>query len=461
MQVYVGATIDLVGFSEKDKATLKAGLRIPNPMFFKMKRMGKPYVHLKENYSYYEEDKASGVLKIGRGNRERLTKWFESRGINPSTYDDTSFPEAKVGTSTIQLREYQAGDPARIISGTSGVCRFATGYGKTILALKVAEALQTRTLFIVPRKNIYAQFAKDIETFFGYKAGGIEDLVDRSKPLVVATLAGLQRRLGIARGAAHTDVSEICRAFGCVIVDECHLSIPEKSRAVVESFRARHRYGFSGTLRRPDGQTKAIEWTYGPLLAEGDVERATPTIRTISYEDDIPVDEYHFIQEEQTLDEERNKIIADAAIREAKNGRRVLILTKRIAHYGAIASHIKAGWTEDGVFAIDSGGNEKARAEQLHSFREGTTDFHILLGTFALLSTGVDIPSLDTLIVAGDLRSDVLAEQSAGRILRLFEKKEHPVIIDVRDVNNPILYNQAKVRDAFYRSQGWVTTPYE
>lgn len=460
MQVYVGGTIDLVGFTDKQKATLKAGLRIPNQLFFKMRKMGKPFGHIKEFHEFYEESKTTGVLKIGRGNSERIKRWFEASGINPSTYIDTVSKRANVGESTISLRDYQKGIPERIIESDHGLCVFSTGFGKSLLALKVAELLQERTLIIVPRKNIYAQFAEDVKTYFGYEAGGIEELVDDSKPIVIATVAGLQRRLGITRGADRTDVSEICRAFGCVIVDECDRSIPAKSRAVVESFRAKHRYGFTATPRRTDGTGKAIEWTYGKVIAQGEIERASPTVRTVSYEDSIPVDEYYLIIEEQTKDEVRNKMIADIAAKEAGEGRRVLILTKRIAHYEAIADHLKERGNDDGTYVIASGGSEAERSQTLRSFRDGTQSFQILLGTFSLLSTGVDIPSLDTLIVAGDLRSDVLAEQSAGRILRLFRDKKSPTIIDIRDIVNPILRKQSRDRDTFYRSQHWPIEAY-
>jgi superfamily II DNA or RNA helicase len=72
-----------------------------------------------------------------------------------------------------------------------------------------------------------------------------------------------------------------------------------------------------------------------------------------------------------------------------------------------------------------------------------------------MLSTGTDIPALDTLIFAGDLRSDVLQEQSAGRILRLFRDKQHPKIIDFVDNKTGILNHQGKARIRWYKKQGW------
>jgi len=56
----------------------------------------------------------------------------------------------------------------------------------------------------------------------------------------------------------------------------------------------------------------------------------------------------------------------------------------------------------------------------------------ILLATFSMASEGMDIPELDTVILASP-KSDV--EQSVGRIFRkkACDRKFHPLIIDIRD----------------------------
>ena len=89
------------------------------------------------------------------------------------------------------------------------------------------------------------------------------------------------------------------------------------------------------------------------------------------------------------------------------------------------------------------------------SLRNGSIPFNIILGTTSLLATGTNIPQLDTLIIAGDLKSDVLAEQGIGRITRIHKGKQKPKVIDIADRKNIFFKKQAEIRKEFYKSMGW------
>lgn len=463
MQVVVSDKIYLIGATDKEKALVKNGSKLVNPMFFKMKKMGKPFVHLKENIEYYEEDKRNGILAIGRGHASRLKSWFDKKGINPVVTDLTSYPRIEFPKSSISLRPYQKGVPETIALQRNGVCRFDTGYGKTILALKVAELLQTPTLIIVPRTNIYEAFKTDIKKFFGFEADEFTNFrTPATSPFTLATIQALQRATSELGDALDGDYEAFRKSFGLIIVDECHLTVPAKSRGVVECFTARYRFGFTATPRRTDGQGDALSFIYGPIIADGKVERETPQVEVVKYQDQYDVDEYHFMVEAQTNDNIRRLRIADIVAAEAGMGRRVLVLTKRVAAYESLAELLIFEENTKGLqtIALTSEGSKGDRAKLLTSLRDGDRQYQVLLGTFSLLSTGVDIPSLDTLIIAGDLKSDVLTEQSAGRILRLFDGKMKPKIIDIQDVNNPIFWSQARARLKFYREVNWPVSEY-
>ncbi len=417
--------------------------------------MGKTFVHLSEFIPYYEEDKRNGTLSIGRGCGQRLRGYMETNGVTAKVHDLTVCPEAHIGSSTIALRPYQEGIPEKIALHRVGVCRFDTGFGKTILALKVVELLQTKTLILVPRTSIYEQFRTDVERLLGKKVVTIRD--PSSGDSVVSTTQGLQRFL---ESASEEDRLQLKQTFGLVIVDECHTTIPKKSRACIEFFNARYRYGFTATNRRTDGQGDALGFLYGPVIADGKVERETPIVYVDEFKGSITMGEYHEIIAEQVTDEDRNKRIVEIAKQELSDGRRILILTKRVEHYAILQELLEEDKVE-GVISLSSTASAKGRAETLGDLRSGDRVFQVLLGTFSLLSTGVDIPSLDTLILAGDLKSDVLAEQSAGRILRLFSGKRKPKIVDIHDMGNPILRHQGRERRKFYARESWDIRPYE
>jgi superfamily II DNA or RNA helicase len=133
------------------------------------------------------------------------------------------------------------------------------------------------------------------------------------------------------------------------------------------------------------------------------------------------------------------------------SGHQVLILTKRVEHCRIIKEKLPA-W---GDLIYHADGEDPTRNDTLLEMRSGEKDFKILIGTLSLLSAGFDVPSLDCLIFAGDLKSDVTVQQSAGRILRLFEGKESAKIYDLFDSDNPILRRQGYERQNFYKSQNW------
>ena len=76
----------------------------------------------------------------------------------------------------------------------------------------------------------------------------------------------------------------------------------------------------------------------------------------------------------------------------------------------------------------------------------------IILGTFSMASEGMDIPKLNTIVLASP-RSDVV--QSVGRILRekADVRKFHPLVIDIKDThsNLEIFQRQCNKRIAYYK----------
>jgi len=78
-----------------------------------------------------------------------------------------------------------------------------------------------------------------------------------------------------------------------------------------------------------------------------------------------------------------------------------------------------------------------------------TTTKQIILGTFSMASEGMDIPKLNTIILASP-KSDIV--QSVGRILRqkAEDRKHIPKIIDIMD-DFSTFSKQATKRQAYYK----------
>lgn len=439
----IAGNIHLKGLSPELVDVIKKKLELPNLDYQQaIKRNPRARYHLSPVIKYYEAktsacETGTSELVAPRGILEELRHEFKQRGVRFEEVDERVLRPARIETS-IKLRPYQLGADARIAGSECGIVRADTGYGKTVIALRVIQKIGQRTLIIVPTINLLNQFTYAVKQFTGRDAGIIQGTNFDIQDITVATWQTVSKRISEGRLTG--------KEFGCTMVDECHGSVTPKRRRTLARLRSRFLYGLTATARRTDGQGEAIKWLFGPIIFDGKIERAQPTVEVVPFTGKIWVQEYADMIAEQVENEERNQLIVNIVRREIDAGRKVLVLTKRIKHYELLQEAID----RERVLTIKAGDKTN-----LTKFRDDPNSFTCLLGTFNLLGTGVDIPSLDTLVIAGDLKSDVLAEQSAGRILRLLGGKKDPRIIDIQDKGNGILRNHARLREVFYRENGW------
>lgn len=433
---------------------IKESQSLPDPAYYQaLKRNPNAKFYLSKYVKYYQEDRGVGILAIGRGNWDRV-KTLERRGRYKLRVEDRRIqrPLLDKVKSSIRLRPYQVGTTDKLIAQSGGILRADTGAGKTIMALDLFARLRQRTLIVVPKLDLVNQFKDEFEKYIkGATLGIIQGQTTTIGDLTIATIQSLRRR--IADGKVDPD------EFGAMIVDECHLTVPQKSRAVIQYFNPYYLYGMTATARRTDEQGEAIGFMYGEILADIKVSRAKPEVEIITNTSHIFIDEYYRMIDAMVNDWERNNLICDIIEREVPKGRKILVLTKRINHYETIKQMLddRGVVHSKSIIKFASNLKKEKRDKVLSGLRSGDLDFSVMVGTFSLLSTGIDVPALDTLIVAGDLKSDVLTEQSAGRILRLLDGKD-PKIIDIWDTNNYILKRQGKLRQEFYASQDWPLT---
>ena len=343
----------------------------------------------------------------------------------------------------IPLRDYQKPIVDAAVLATEGMIVMSTGSGKTIVALAIIERLGLTATFLVNRTNLLEQAADECKKFLGIEpaviGGGKKEIGD----ITIATIQTLQRdEVLLKRLAARTAV---------LIVDECHSAVTAKNMAVVEEFAATHVYGLTATPVRDDGTSDCIGFYFGPEICNFELASIAPTIHVIQSGADIPISsDYNDMIVDMVEHEERNDLIKQLAFSEAISGRRVLVLTKRIEHAEKIHELLPS---KENFYLISS--KDKNRNELLQQFKKGELPYSIIVGTMSLLATGMDIPSLDTLIFASDLKGQVITVQSAGRIMRLFDGKRDPIIYDIVDEKNGILLNQFEHRKKVYDMKNW------
>lgn len=337
-------------------------------------------------------------------------------------------------------------------SKRSGILSLPTGYGKTTVALYILTKVKRKTLIVVHKEFLLTQWVERIQQFIpsariGRLQANIVDVND--KDIVIGMLQSLSKK--------NYDKS-ILKDFGFTIIDETHHVCTRTFSKLFTKINTKYLLGLSATLERKDGLTKVLHWFLGDVLYK--VERSKQShvyVKRIDYK----CDEYHGSfpvnrMKKPSIPEaiskiveqaERNKRIVDMIRNNlVENNRRILVLTDRRQHCMDLLGLCKARTElEDRTFGLYIGG---MKAEQLKESEECDTIF----ATYSLAHEGLDIPVLDTLIMASP-KSDIV--QSVGRILReTIGKKNNPYIIDIVDMWGPFQYQFFK-RSKYYKSAGF------
>ena len=146
---------------------------------------------------------------------------------------------------------------------------------------------------------------------------------------------------------------------------------------------------------------------------------------------------------------ERGLSQCDLRHRETEN-RNIIVLTERRSHCENLLKMLKKVSSEP--MGLYMGGMKQ------NVLKENEDKCRVLFATYSLAHEGLDIPKLDTLVLATS-KSDVV--QSCGRILRESGiKKNNPVIYDIVDNWGPMV-GQSKKRKTFYNKSKFIVNNIE
>jgi superfamily II DNA or RNA helicase len=234
------------------------------------------------------------------------------------------------------------------------------------------------------------------------------------------------------------------------VVSNCHHICAKVFSQSLFKLCPKHIYGLSATPERKDGLTKVLHWFIGPTFFSAFRENQKQVeVFPIKYECPMytqspPLQRNGKLSLVNMITElvehpGRNKMILDLVRDIYKQGRKLLVLSDRRFHCEYLHNKFpnKSGLYMGGM-----------KQEKLNESAEKP----IIFATFSQAHEGLDIPSLDTVILATP-KSDI--KQSVGRILRETPgKKNVPHIYDIIDnwsILNAMYYKRSKV----YRDCGF------
>ena len=416
---------------------------------------------IKRNWNQHDKDK----LTFGElGNTCCVFKEVEEGLLVPRAYENFSHidPSVQLGDplsnnpNPISLREEQIPAVDSVIGAMSregmGAVLFAPcGKGKTVMGLEIIRRLGRKALVLVHKTFLVDQWIERADTFLPSLKVGIwqgDKTPSGDEDIVIGMVQSIVN-------PKRNYPQEMFDQFGVVVIDETHRYAAPTWQEAIGKFSASYRVGLTATPDRKDGLHDVFFSHIGPICYWMEGHKRIPSIWKITTDVSFANRSYLLYNGEVNTSklvtmlskvEERTECIIDFAVRAIKKGRKVLILSERVAHVKEMDELLKSKLSStDFVSAIYVGGMKQAKRDEA-----ATAD--VICGTYAMAQEGLDIPSLDTLILATPKTS---ITQSVGRILRDSPDKKDPVVVDFVDDKISVLNSYWYARRKLYLNLGY------
>lgn len=325
-----------------------------------------------------------------------------------------------------------------------GVLSLPCGYGKTTVALAIAVKLGFRTIIIVHKEFLANQWRERIQQFCPGATIGLvqQNTLQVDADFIIVMLQSLSQKK-----YSFEDFEKV----GTVFVDEAHHICARVFSQALFKLCPKHIYGLSATPYRKDGLTRVLHWLLGPSFFsverenQKQIEVFTVDFTCKRFEDPPPCNRLGELSFPQMITvlvkmESRNRMLVKLVKKASKGTRQLIVLSDRRSHCEYLHSQFPQ------TSGLYMGGMKETQLTE-------SSKKKIIFGTFSQAHEGLDIPTLDTIILATP-KSDIT--QSIGRIMReTAGKKNNPHIWDVRDNWSSIMYAMYRKRKKVYITGGF------
>ena len=366
--------------------------------------------------------------------REYQTQ-FNFTEIQQDTFKEVLWPKGHVCEGqSIELRDYQVDVINEFLKNPQSIQEVATGAGKTIMTAALSKSVEDygRSIVIVPNKSLvtqteedYVNMGLDVGVYFG-------DRKEYFKQHTICTWQSLNILLkNTKRGEAQCTIDEFIEGVVCVIVDEVHMAKADALKALLTGVMSHVpiRWGLTGTVPKAKYESIALQVSLGPVINKLSAKElqdkgvlAKCHVNIVQLQDEQEFSNYqselkHLLNDEKRLDKMASLI---DSIQQSGN---TLILVDRINAGQALVERL-----DDAVF-VSGGMKVVDRKEEYDDV--AISDNKIIVATYGVASTGINIPRIFNLVLIEPGKSFVRVIQSIGRGIRKADDKEFVQIWDI------------------------------
>lgn len=460
MKTEVGSYLTITDPTQTIMDWCKENLEVVNPEYQKKVRMHLWTGNTPKRLYLYTVNGNSLTLPFGclRAILPLLEGDLETTFKNPAKVDYHGF---------VPLYEYQEEAVTALRENHYGILQSPAGSGKTQMGIALACELGVKTLWLTHTKDLLTQSKARAEQYIDPSLLGTitEGKVNIGTAMTFATIQTMCK----------VDLEQYRDEWDCIIVDECHrvsgtpTAVTQFSK-VLNALRARHKYGLSATVHRADGLIKATHAIMGQVVWTVPDEAVKARVMTVTIEPKgtgVGLNP-QFLNTDGTINyarmitylteqEGRNALIMADLV--ANRDHYNLILSERVSHLKHLYRQLPTVLKRQAA-VIDGKMTTKAlkaeREQAIEDMRAGKKRY--LFATYSLAKEGLDIPRLDRLYLTTPQKDYSVIVQSTGRVARVFEGKQAPLVYDYVD-NIKSLLKSFKKRCTIYRKAGCKINP--
>ena len=444
MKAIVGKEIRVIEPSPDFRAMVESELTVSNPDFARLKKMGKWTGGTPSTIRFYRTEGKDIILPFG------CLKEYVFKNIK-DVEADFEQTENVLYTQYVPLYEYQDKAVEEALAKRNGILVAPCGSGKTQMGLAIARRISKPTLWITHTKDLMIQAEERAKSIFDLPKESYGEITEGKVNI------GTHLTFSTVQTLARVNLDNL--KFGCVIVDECHHAVQSyKSTSmfakVMNQISCRYKFGLTATPYRGDGLEKGMFALIGDICSivdEKEVKEKTVPVYEKWYNVPISTNSIECYNGDGTLD--YTKLITGLCNDEERNtyiGRTIvdiegscLVLSDRLSQLESLMSFVSNFKNCDMVKATNTKKGKKERKEAIEKLKDGRID--CLFATYKLAKEGLDIPSLEHVVMASPIKDKSTVIQTAGRVARKAEGKTCGYVHDFID-DMGILQGMAKKR---------------
>ena len=419
-----------------------------NPDYYKKARMGFWVGRTPKTLQTYKVNNMNLYLPFGT-----LSKVWKMIKNCPYKVD---FKATKIyPVSYFRLYDYQEKAVEALLKAKNGIVISKAGSGKGVFMLELICRLGYKALWINSKTDLMNQAYDRAEAniknvTLGKITGGKINIGD----ITFATVQTL----------SNIDLQQYKHEWAVIVVDEVQgvCNTPTKYTQfskVLSNLAARFKFGCTATLHRSDGLEKTACDLIGDVVYEVPEEeiadkiikaKIQPIITTYepssdTYNADGTISSFSNLISDLCGNYKRNTEIVK--ILKENEGHSCIVLSDRVGHLKELQKAFGKGIVIDGTMTTVK--KRAERREALEKMKAGKEK--VLFASYALAKEGLDIPRLDRLIMATPKKDLTVVIQSVGRIERVYEGTEEPIVHDFVDEKEEMLRRMFVARKRIYK----------